>query len=125
MIAFPHGRQWYRFALCAKQACGLIVGLVVSAANAQDPATVGEWSARIAWPSKAIHAALMPTGDVLWWPRLANGGNPYLWDPATATNTPLPPPGANLFCAGHAFLPDGKLLVAGGHISSWVGLPNA
>jgi galactose oxidase len=124
MTARLHSGQWYRFAFCAKQACGLITSLVAvaSAANAQDPATVGEWSARVAWPYKAIHAALLPTGDVIWWPK---ADNPYLWDPATATNTPLSHAGANIFCAGQAFLPDGKLLVAGGHVTSWVGLPNA
>src|SRR5215510_3595613 len=113
MAAFPHSGQWYRFASCAKQACGLIIGLMASTASAQDPATVGEWSARIAWPYKAVHAALLPTGDVLWWPPFANGDKPQLWDPETQTNTPLLQVGALIFCAGHAFLPDGKLLVAG------------
>ena len=32
--------------------------------------------------------------------------------------------GANIFCSGHAFLPDGTLLVAGGHVSDYVGIPN-
>ena len=32
--------------------------------------------------------------------------------------------GANIFCSGHAFLPDGRLLVAGGHISDNHGLPD-
>ena len=31
----------------------------------------------------------------------------------------------NIFCSGHAFLADGKLFVAGGHIQDDVGLPNA
>src|SRR5262249_44286805 len=122
MTPFPLGGRWCRFALSANQVCGLVVGLVASAVNAQDPATVGQWSARTAWPDKAIHAALLPTGDVIWWPK---GDNPYLWDPAATTNTPLLPAGANIFCAGQALLPDGKLLVAGGHVTSWVGLPNA
>jgi hypothetical protein len=55
---------------------------------------------------------------------------PFLWDPATgqATATPQPtltgPAGtnANLFCSGHAFLPDGRLLVAGGHLADSAGL---
>src|SRR5262249_31655936 len=45
--------------------------------------------------------------------------------PAATTNTPLLPAGANIFCAGQALLPDGKLLVAGGHVTSWGGLPKA
>ena len=99
--------------------------LVFSAANGQDPATVGQWSARTTWPYKAVHAALLPTGKVLWWPNGANGDNPYLWDPATNTNTAIAHVGANIFCAGFSFLADGTLLVAGGHINNFVGLPNA
>jgi hypothetical protein len=30
-----------------------------------------------------------------------------------------------VFCAGHAFLPDGRLLVAGGHASDFHGIPDA
>jgi galactose oxidase len=37
----------------------------------------------------------------------------------------LPKPGFNLFCAGHTFLADGKLLVAGGHIADGQGEPKA
>jgi len=55
---------------------------------------------------------------------------PFLWNPATgqATATPQPtlanPAGANasLFCSGHAFVPDGRLLVAGGHLADSAGL---
>src|SRR5205823_6349805 len=87
--------------------------------------TVGQWSARTPWPYKAVHAALLPTGKVIWWPPFEQGDNPYLWDPATNTNTALPHVGANIFCAGLSLLADGRLLVAGGHISSFTGLPNA
>src|SRR4029077_698397 len=88
----------------------------------QNPATIGQWSARTTWPYKGIHAALLPTGKVLWWPR---GDNSQLWDPTSNTNTAQAHVGANIFCAGQSFLPDGRLLVAGGHISNWTGLPNA
>jgi hypothetical protein len=55
---------------------------------------------------------------------------PFLWDPSSGqiTTTPKPrlgDPGrtkANLFCSGHAFLPDGRLLVAGGHLADGAGL---
>jgi hypothetical protein len=60
----------------------------------------------------------------MWWPGFTIGDNPTLWDPSTGTNTPLAKAGANIFCSGHAFLPDGTLLVAGGHISDYVGIPN-
>ncbi|WP_104431450.1 galactose oxidase early set domain-containing protein [Kineococcus xinjiangensis] len=69
----------------------------------------------------AIHAALLKTGKVLV---IAGSGNDeesfdagtfrsILWDPATDRFTEIPTP-ADMFCAGHAFLPDGRLLVAGG-----------
>ncbi|MGH3767794.1 MAG: galactose oxidase-like domain-containing protein [Pseudonocardiaceae bacterium] len=56
---------------------------------------------------------------------------PYIWDPSTGESTPTPQPkradgtGINLFCAGHAFLPDGRLLVVGGHVTDGDGLDQA
>ena len=69
----------------------------------------------------AIHAAVLYTGKVLI---IAGSGNnldafkagsfkSILWDPATNTFERIPTP-SDLFCSGHAFLPDGKLLVSGG-----------
>jgi galactose oxidase len=77
------------------------------------------------WPYEPTHAHVLPTGKVLWWPPYTLGDNPQLWDPTTNVNTAAPKAGANIFCSGHAFLADGRLLVAGGHIQSYVGLPNA
>lgn len=68
-----------------------------------------------------IHAALLHTGKVLL---VAGSGNDsamfdaqtfrtVLWDPAKGTYQNIPTP-ADLFCAGHAQLPNGNLLVAGG-----------
>src|SRR2546425_2739194 len=50
-------------------------------------------------------------------------GDPQVWDPATGSFTAIPAPSL-LFCAGHDFLPDGRLLVAGGHLDNDHGLPN-
>ena len=107
--------------------CCFAVGhlIAVSSARAQDPATVGQFSSVMTWPWIAVHAHLLPTGKVLYWPQFANGDNPTLWDPSTNTNTAGTHVGANIFCSGHAFLPNGQLLVAGGHIANNVGLPNA
>jgi hypothetical protein len=80
------------------------------------PDAVGEWSPVVSWPVVAIHTHLLPNGKVLVWPR--DGGNQAkIWDPATITFTAVPLSTMNVFCAGHAFLPDGRLLVTGGHIS--------
>jgi galactose oxidase len=53
-----------------------------------------------------------------------NKGLPHLWDAISEQFTPVPSP-ANLFCSGHTFLPDGRLLVTGGHITDDHGLPAA
>jgi galactose oxidase len=109
----------------ALRCLGVAQFIAVSSASAQDPATVGQFSSVMTWPYTAVHAHVLPTGKVLWWPQFAYGDNPTRWDPSTNTNTPATQAGANIFCSGHAFLPDGQLLVAGGHINNFVGLPNA
>jgi GlxA beta barrel domain len=69
----------------------------------------------------AIHAALLYTGKVLI---IAGSGNDVahfeagkfesiLWDPKTDKFKKIDTP-TDMFCGGHAFLPDGKLLIAGG-----------
>ncbi len=84
------------------------------------PALVGEWSSVRPAPLVQIHLHLLPNGTVLSWGRT---GDPQVWDPATGAFTAAPAPSL-LFCAGHDFLPDGRLLVAGGHISDLHGLAN-
>ena len=81
----------------------------------------GRWSAPFAWPIVALHLNLLSNGKALSWGKY---GDPYLWDPATNDFTALSNP-YWLFCAGHSFLPDGRLLAAGGHISDDHGLPDA
>ena len=80
----------------------------------------GQWSEVLPWPIVAIHTMLLPTGKVLAINRIRT---PQLWDPATNEFTTVPAP-ANLFCAGHALLPDGRVFLAGGHIDDNMGLPN-
>lgn len=69
----------------------------------------------------AVHAALLDTGKLLI---IAGSGNnqqqfdagtfrTLVYDPNTGQTKQVPTP-TDMFCAGHAFLPDGKLLVAGG-----------
>ncbi len=76
-------------------------------------------------PVRAIHGALMHTGKVLLIAGSGNDENQFaagtfttaIYDPATGTlrsdiQTPY-----DMFCSGHAFLPDGRLLVAGGTLA--------
>jgi len=83
-------------------------------------AQVGQWSAVFPAPIVQLHVHLLTDGTVLSWGRI---GDPQVWDPATGAFTAVPSP-SWLFCAGHDFLPDGRLLVAGGHIADGHGLPN-
>src|SRR2546429_3172107 len=83
-------------------------------------AQVGQWSAVFPAPIVQVHVHLLTDGTVLSWGRI---GDPQVWDPATGAFTAVPAP-SWLFCAGHDFLPDGRLLVAGGHIADGVGPPD-
>ena len=83
----------------------------------------GRWGASFATPVVAVHMHLLPTGKVLLW---GDRGDAQLWDPAN--------PGAGfiaviktyrIFCSGHTFLPDGRLLVTGGTIDGTMGDPRA
>jgi Domain of unknown function (DUF1929)/Glyoxal oxidase N-terminus/Galactose oxidase, central domain len=78
-------------------------------------ATKGQWAPIQSWPWMAAHAHLLPNGKVLFWPSFANGNNPTLWDPVANTFASAPMAAYNIFCSGHSFLPDGRLLVTGGH----------
>lgn len=80
----------------------------------------GEWSEPFPWPVVAVHLHLLPDGNVLSWGAV---GEPQIWDPTTRTFSGVPSD-TDLFCSGHAFLPDGRLLVTGGHISLDHGLPD-
>jgi len=99
---------------------------------------VGEFGPVIKLPQVPVHLSVLPNKKVLFWGRDKTGtaedpkeavgrSNTYLWDPSsvstladgtlqgnTSTITNFT---TNLFCSGHSFLPDGRLLVTGGHRS--------
>ena len=83
-------------------------------------ADAGAWSAPMTWPVVAVHLHLLPDGRVLSWGKF---GDPQIWNPANNSFTPAPSADL-LFCSGHAFLADGRLHVAGGHIDDDHGLPD-
>jgi chitodextrinase len=84
--------------------------------------TAGQWAAPVAWPIVAVHANLLATGEILAWDGQDFGNQARLWNPATGVFTSVPNSLTNMFCGGHCLLPDGRALVAGGHLGAHVGL---
>jgi galactose oxidase len=115
--------RWTRTRRSLFAAIAILVWRTASA-QSQDPSQVGSWTPVRSWPS-ATHTHLLPTGVVMFFGEFQSGDDSNLWDPTNDTLTPLPKAGYNIFCAGHTFLADGKLLVAGGHADLHVGLPQA
>jgi hypothetical protein len=86
---------------------------------------VGHWSEVIPSEVIPIHAMLLPTGQVMYWDRHGEVEHwdpaPRIWDPVTELIVPTAVADYELFCSGHTFLEDGRLLVTGGHIEDIVG----
>jgi galactose oxidase len=99
----------------------------------------GQWDTVFELPNVAIHTSVLPNGKVLFWGRRDQPTGsmheqecrPYVWNPRTGELIPTPQPQradgtrVNLYCSGHAFLPDGRLLVMGGHLTDGDGLDQA
>jgi len=86
-----------------------------------DASSAGQWGAPFSSRIVAVHLSLLPNGKVLSWGKF---GEPQVWNPATGGFAEVPA-GSWLFCAGHSFLPDGRLLVAGGHLADDRGIADA
>jgi hypothetical protein len=85
-------------------------------------ANTGAWGPVVTWDIVPLHMNLMPNGKILAWGKTDvppdTMGMPRIWDPAAG-----PPSSARmimvdtmLFCAGHTLMPDGRLMVSGGHL---------
>jgi hypothetical protein len=89
-------------------------------------ATQGEWGPLVEWDIVPLHMSLLPNGKIFAWGKRDvsatevsdSVGMPRVWDPGTGlppVGLPEIPVGHMLFCAGHTLMPDGRLIVAGGH----------
>lgn len=88
------------------------------------PGQLGQWGPCEELETVPVHINLLPNGKLLYWGRdkhpdtwdTAGSCNTYVWDPITKVRSgPIINGTTNLFCSAHSFLPDGRLLVAGGH----------
>jgi hypothetical protein len=116
------------------------------------PRDIGRWDGLTVVPAAAatvlaVHAALLRTGKILYFggdeavksQNEAGGAaidNTRVFDPQTGVIDVVgSPPNYDLFCCGHALLPDGRLLAAGGtktfqrtsgrHVDHFEGLRNS
>lgn len=105
--------------------------VTVTIVDDDDPQLAGSWGPVIDWPVVPIHMHLVPPGKVMFWDRNgdvnpASDATPRLWDPAVpAVVTTLAAPAWDIFCSGHTWTADGRLLVTGGHIHNFVGVAHA
>lgn len=111
------------------------------------PDQIGSWSERYGLPDYVMHAALLRTGEVAMWGWLPYGqdfrrplrGENWFWDtsrPLPGLTDPRPGPAGSLtqndapqvpiggatqtpplYCSGVSFLPDGRLVIAGGNLA--------
>ena len=85
-----------------------------------DDTDSGSWQILTPSPAFAVHSAVLRTGKVIIWSGHAELGPTFgtltaLYDPDTDTYTTVPfADSDDLFCAGHTFLPDGRLIAGGG-----------
>jgi Domain of unknown function (DUF1929)/Domain of unknown function (DUF4082) len=98
-------------------------------AQLSDRAKLGEFVSGSVLPLTPVHMNLLPDGRILFWgrDRFKDVNNPsrvieqtgssqaYVWNWQTNDMVAVDNPTTNVFCSGHSFLPDGRLLVSGGH----------
>ncbi len=89
------------------------------------PNIIGQWSPTLhSLTTVPVHISLLPDERLLYWGRDKNPNDQwdnagscltYTWNPVTNAKSTIPNYTTNLFCSGHSFMPDGRLLVTGGH----------
>lgn len=92
--------------------------VTVSALPAE--AATGRWGPVVNWDIVPLHMSLLPNGKIFAWGKTDVAdtmGMPRIWDPSVGPPSGLPQIHVDdmLFCAGHTLMPDGRLMVNGGH----------
>jgi len=92
-------------------------------------ATTGSWGPIVNWDIVPLHMSLFPNGNIIAWGKTDvlpdTMGMPRIWNPAAGppTTARMIEVDTMLFCAGYALMPDGTLLVSGGHLKDDRGIP--
>ena len=79
---------------------------------------MGQWSPVFTLPLVAISNTVLPDGRLAMWSRVEDAA---LWNWRDNTFKSVPAP-TSVFCATQSFLTDGRMMVAGGHITDDHGL---
>ena len=87
--------------------------------------SLGQWAGPFESPIVSVHGALLRNGTVVLWDALDSGNYVHIWNPASNTFTATANSRSNIFCSGHCTLRDGRIFVAGGHVTTHVGLLDA
>jgi hypothetical protein len=96
--------------------------VTVTVDNTGNPAVVGSWSSAVSTPYVAINMVLLNTGKLFFFG--FSGAPPVVWDYVNSTFSSYNI-GYDLWCAGQTPLPDGRILIAGGHGSTTLGIAKA
>jgi len=90
----------------------------------QDASVSGIWSDPVSLPLVPVGMDLLSTGQLLLMDEPAYSQQPIVVDPVTSNSVTVPLL-SNLFCSAQTGMADGRLLVAGGHGTSHLGIPDA
>jgi hypothetical protein len=86
------------------------IPVTFSAATAGNPAVEGRWEPPFSTPVVVVHSHVLRTGKVLVW---GDSGGAYLYTTGGGFTAVQAKP-FRIYCTGHTFLSDGRLLVMGG-----------
>ena len=84
--------------------------ITINVDNSGNPAVVGSWSSAVTIPTVAVNLLLLKNNKLMFY---EDGATATIWDYVNNVFTSTPET-ADLFCSGHAFLADGRVLVVGG-----------
>ncbi|HEX7335598.1 MAG TPA: galactose oxidase-like domain-containing protein [Gemmatimonadales bacterium] len=90
-------------------------------------ATTGKWGPVVPWDIVPLHMNLLPNGKIFAWGKTDVAdtmGMPRIWDPSSESPSQAREIHVDdmLFCAGHTLMPDGRLMVNGGHFMDDAGI---